>query len=162
MNPDGARNLALSLHGDQKYGPAPYSLHLDDVARVVREFGLGETFEIAAYLHDVLEDTHATSDLLMANGVSEDVIHLIEAVTGRGQNRKARNADAYRKLQAFPKAISLKLADRIANTRRAEVDAHDKLAMYFREYSSFRGALREHGGNVVMWDALDKLYGFRP
>lgn len=61
----------------------------------------------------------------------------------------------------FPAAISLKLADRMANTRRAEVDFRDKFSMYSREYPSFRGALRDFGGNWNLWDALDERYGWK-
>ena len=56
-----ARAFAIKAHGEQKYGDQPYSVHLDDVARRVRELGFTSVeHEIVAYLHDVLEYTEVS------------------------------------------------------------------------------------------------------
>ncbi len=158
MTPAAAREIALAAHGAQMYGSDPYHVHLDAVAGIVREFGLGEELECAAYLHDTLEDTPVTAAELTEVGVTEGVLGAVEAVTGRGPNRKARNADAYAKLAAYPLAINLKLCDRLANGRAALATAPDKLAMYRREYPAFRATLYPHGGSLELWVELDALF----
>lgn len=158
MTPAEAREIALVAHGNQMYGFEPYHVHLDAVASVVREFGLGDEMECAAYLHDVLEDTGVTAGELAEEGVNEKTLNAVEAVTGRGANRKARNADAYAKLAAYPTAINLKLCDRLANALAARATAPDKFAMYRREYPSFRAALYPHGGSPELWLKLDALF----
>jgi (p)ppGpp synthase/HD superfamily hydrolase len=53
-----AREFAIKAHGEQKYGEFPYSVHLDEVATIAKPYG--ESAEIVAYLHDVIEDTSVT------------------------------------------------------------------------------------------------------
>lgn len=60
-----AREFAIKAHGDQMYGRMPYSYHLDQVASKLRElehYGwyVPKEAYVAAYLHDVLEDTKVT------------------------------------------------------------------------------------------------------
>ena len=50
-----ARDFAIDAHGEQKYGARPYHVHLDAVAELASAYG--ETAQVVAYLHDVVEDT---------------------------------------------------------------------------------------------------------
>ena len=73
-----ARGLALEAHGEQQdLRGRPYGLHLAAVAGLVQP-GIQRA---AAWLHDVLEDTALTSDDLRRNGVPDQVVALVEAVT---------------------------------------------------------------------------------
>lgn len=146
-----ARAFALAAHGAQKYGDAPYVVHLEAVRAVLRDFGHDGPLGVAAWLHDTIEDTAATrADV--AREFGPEVAELVWAVTGEGENRKARNEAAYAKMRAIPLAVTLKLADRIANVE-ASASRPDKLEMYRAEFESFRAAL-EGLGEPAMWERL--------
>jgi hypothetical protein len=165
-----ARDLATRMHGDQKYDSdtAPYVVHLAAVRDAVIEFGFGyteeygEAYVVAAWLHDILEDTPCTDgEIIKLFG--EKVFLLVEPVTGRGNSRRERNEDAYKKMEQIPSAIPLKLADRICNMRASKITSLDKLfLMYQNEYPAFRKRL--YGPSIefaprtmMMWTELDKL-----
>jgi HD domain-containing protein len=78
------RDLAADLHGGQgdKAG-RPYIEHLERVVMILKtRWPDASKDEIAAaWLHDAIEDTEATPELLLAAGVSPEAIRIIEAVT---------------------------------------------------------------------------------
>lgn len=155
-----AREFAIDRHGEQRYGNDPYSRHLLDVTLVLDSFGyLCGNIAAAAWLHDTVEDT-GTTCAEIADEFGADVASLVWAVTGVGHNRKTRNADAYAKIQAYPLAAILKLADRIANVE-ASADVPGKLAMYRNEYPEFRRAL-DGLGSEPMWQRLERALGITP
>jgi hypothetical protein len=166
-----ARNFAIRAHGDQRYdsGNAPYLVHLAAVRDAVIEFGFasGDNFKTrdyvqAAWLHDVLEDTKQLAGTI-GEKFGETTFTFVWAVTGRGENRKARNEDAYRKMLENPSSIPVKLADRISNGRSSKLTSPDALfEMYKREYTKFK-ALLEPRSRVItgcepMWRELDKIF----
>ena len=61
-----ARALALSAHGDQRYGAEPYRVHLEHVEEVVRRYPHSAAMRAAAWLHDAVEDTSLTLDEVTA------------------------------------------------------------------------------------------------
>jgi len=146
-----ARTFAETRHGSQRYGADPYVLHLAAVREVLRAFGHDGELGVAAWLHDVLEDTATTRDeVRMLFG--DEVEALVWAVTGVGKDRKERNAAAYAKIRAKQRAATLKLADRIANAEASRARA-DKLAMYRAELPGFEEALAGLG-EEAMWKRL--------
>lgn len=155
-----AREYAERKHAGQKYGDQPYTVHLAAVRQVLRDFGVEDgPLAVAAWLHDVIEDTSMVWEDVAAL-FGEEVADLVEAVTGRGKNRRERVADAYRKIRACPyiAAAMLKVADRIANAE-ASKDNPRKLAMYRRERHSFRQALAGRLVPQEMWDRLEAALG---
>jgi (p)ppGpp synthase/HD superfamily hydrolase len=148
---EAARAFAEERHATQKYGDRPYLVHLSAVRDVLRSMGHGGPLAVAAWLHDVVEDTPTTKDEVCAR-FGADVAALVWAVTGVGANRSERNASAYAKIRATPDAATLKLADRIANVE-ASRGRPDKLAMYRGEWASFEAALRGFG-DERMWERL--------
>jgi (p)ppGpp synthase/HD superfamily hydrolase len=160
-----ARAAAEAAHGAQRYGDAPYVTHLDHVVEVVRRFVPGDhpgrlRLEIAAYLHDTLEDT-ALERAAVAAQFGEAVAALVHAVSdGPGRNRKERKARTYPRIRATgPEAVLLKLADRVANVEAAAARAPDKLAMYRKEWWGFYGALYDPapGPHQRLWEHLEGL-----
>ena len=157
-----AQGYARSAHKDQRYGLHPYNTHLEDVRRVLRDFGHGGALGIAAWLHDVVEDTDVTIDSIEAS-FGTPVAELVWAVTGVGSHRKERNQDAYRKILRRPRATILKLADRIANVEacaksnlRIELNLLDR---YRDEYFDFRFWLYDPASTtstLPMWERLEK------
>jgi (p)ppGpp synthase/HD superfamily hydrolase len=149
---DRARDFAVLAHGGQKYGTHPYGVHLAAVRKVLADFGHAGALAVAAWLHDTVEDTSATREQIEAE-FGPEVAALVWAVTGVGQNRKERVADAYAKMRALPEAITLKLADRIANSEASAKDNPKLLAMYRSELPTFEAALMPHG-DPRMWERL--------
>jgi guanosine-3',5'-bis(diphosphate) 3'-pyrophosphohydrolase len=147
-----ARAFAIERHREQRYGDAPYLVHLEAVRGVLHAFDHDDgPLAIAAWLHDTVEDTPTTRDEIESR-FGRQVAELVWAVTGVGENRKQRNADAYAKIRAHPRAAILKLADRIANVE-ASKSRPDKLAMYKSELASFEAAL-DGLGDPKMWERL--------
>jgi (p)ppGpp synthase/HD superfamily hydrolase len=150
-----AKFFASTKHGAQQYGGLPYTHHLAAVEAVLRHHGFGEDDEmlVAAWLHDVVEDTPTKAkDVVEMFG--ESVGALVVAVTNEeGANRKIRSALTYPKTRSLSRAVALKLADRIAN-----VEAGGKLVdMYRKEYDDFKRNLRTPGEWDAMWAHLDSL-----
>lgn len=147
-----ARRFALHHHGDQKYGDAPYGLHLEQVVRELRHHGVDSPpMLVAGWLHDVIEDTSATFDVVRAE-FGDRVAHLVWAVTGVGKNRRERTQNVHAKLLLYPDAIALKLADRLANVRAsAPGSSHRK--MYQSEWPAFHRPLYPKG-HAGLWASL--------
>lgn len=134
-----AYKLAMHFHGDQRYGDKPYEVHLQAVRDVLVEFGhKDDDILAAAWLHDIIEDTDCPARLV-AEKFGAEVMNMVWAVTGFGVNRKARAEDAYAKLEHNDRAVILKCADRIANTR-ASIGT-DKEQMYAKAFGGFIQAL---------------------
>lgn len=152
-----ARDFAVLVHGDQRYGDAPYVAHLAAVREVLHDVGINGDIAVAAWLHDVVEDTEVgVIDLDFGKHVGD----LVWAVTGVGANREARTACAYAKIPHVAGAIRLKLADRIANVEASADGRNPKmLALYKAEYPAFKAALcdAEAGLRAVraLWARLD-------
>ncbi|MGX1804470.1 HD domain-containing protein [Nocardia sp. NPDC055321] len=158
-----AVGFAVAAHGGQLYGGLPYVMHLAAVRGVLRDFGIAGDVGVAAWLHDVVEDTAVTVDEVRS-GFGDGVAELVWAVTGVGANRQARNADAYAKIGEWPEAVVLKLADRIANVE-AGSRGSSLWEMYRREHPAFKAALSVPSGLVGdretvtrMWARLDEQF----
>lgn len=163
---------AIEKHAGQQYGHAPYHVHLFDAVHVLRRFfdwdSLPQEIVDAVWLHDTIEDTSATKEEIeekFGNRVAE----LVFAVTNeKGENRKERHAKTYPKIRCTEDAITVKLADRIANIEQSI--SHDRygrppqkiFSMYVREWESFKAELRDRCDgegpvNALMWAYLDEL-----
>lgn len=141
----------------QLYGLLPYTHHLQDVERTLVRFGeIRSELLVAAWLHDIVEDTDVKLRDIEEN-FGEEVARLVAAVTSEeGPNRKVRNAITYPKIrEAGPDAIRLKLADRISNIE----NGGGSVKMYLREYPDFRLNLfrQDDRLNEVMWNVLDHI-----
>jgi (p)ppGpp synthase/HD superfamily hydrolase len=60
----------------------PYILHCLEVRRNVMKYE-DVDLEIGAVLHDVVEDTHYTLDMLRVEGYSERVVNIVDGLTRR-------------------------------------------------------------------------------
>jgi (p)ppGpp synthase/HD superfamily hydrolase len=152
-----ARDFAILHHGDQKYGTEPYVAHLDEVAAVLREMGADAVTMQAAYLHDLIEDVKDVTREILALEFSHEVADLVWAVSGEGANRRERVASVFPKLLACPRAVDLKLADRVVNGRRSRDNSPDKFRMYKKEHGAFFLQLN-HLGDPRLWAILAELF----
>ncbi|MEA5536795.1 HD domain-containing protein [Crocosphaera sp. XPORK-15E] len=159
-----AELMAIEAHQGQQYGNFLYHHHLQEVVNILIKFGgtLNNPeiapILIAAWLHDSLEDTSLTYDLIL-NKFGQEVADIVEAVTDeRGKNRKERKALTYIKTRQNEKAIILKLADRIANIRASQLDNPKKLKMYSKEQQDFEQALKAYSSSQLsqqLWKELE-------
>ena len=131
-----ARDYAVIQHARQTYGIHNYEFHLDEVYQLVCEAGLNDNFKIAAYLHDILEDTQTTKEELRDKFNSE-VAEMVYAVSGFGENRKSRTENIMQKLLDKTEYVDLKLADRIANMRNSQLNNPKLYNMYLKELPLF-------------------------
>jgi (p)ppGpp synthase/HD superfamily hydrolase len=180
-----ARAFAVLHHDDQKYGDDPYVAHLDATRQVACDFDLSERERVACFLHDIVEDVFKTSNAdcaaalsmflvdrdrfyelantsplyAMAKTFGPGVFAIVDCVTGRGPNRKARTRDIATKIRAWRQSVSMpladrndparvKLADRIANVesalRRAEESGDASYVnLYKKEWPEFRALMNE-------------------
>ncbi len=168
-----ARAFALRAHGEQRYGTVPYAVHLDAVVEILRRHGYASDDHLAAgYLHDVLEDTEATREMLAAFGAS--VVQAVAFCSDEpGETRKQRKRATYARMarqvvEGEPwvrLAVRVKVADRLANVmasagRNPAVPRSERLlALYRREHPTFAEALRVAGVCDGMWVELDALLG---
>lgn len=157
-----AQALAANAHAEQKYGEGPYTQHLEHVVSVLLRFGVrDEAMLVAGWLHDTVEDTDVTLEQIELM-FGKTVADLVYRVTNEdGKNRKERHEKTYPKIQASEDAITLKLADRIANVEASiEMNDEGKLKMYSKEYAGFRSKLYNRGSHSNMWRHLDFLIGY--
>lgn len=155
-----ARSLALSAHGDQRYGDAPYAVHLAAVVAVLERHGLTAPELLAAgWLHDSIEDTTLSRDEV-AGAVGERVAAIVDAVSdGPGESRAERKRRPYRLIPQTPGAVLIKLADRIANVAACVGRRPRKLAVYRGEHPGFRQQLHdpEDAAAAALWAELEGL-----
>jgi len=168
-----AREYALRMHGDQKYGEEPYSVHLEAVESVLIEFDHNHSvLRAAAWLHD-LEDVFSLETEEHRQRFEQEfkaqfsdyiggrwLFTIVEAVTTEpGKNRKERNRKTYPKIARQEDSIILKLADRIANARNSKANNAGLFAMYKKEYPEFKEALYTQSiVTQAMWEELDNLF----
>ena len=120
-----ARLFATAAHAavgqTRKYTGEPYVVHPIEVSELVASVGGTEAMVAAALLHDILEDTDVTVDLLEAEfgcEVADLVLWLTDVSTPEDGNRSTRKAlDRQHSAAAPAAAQTIKVADLISNTR---------------------------------------------
>lgn len=171
-----ALEFATQAHGDQTYGAdLSYSTHLVDVVVILNEFGYTEAageveMLVAAYLHDVVEDTEVTEEQV-AERFGVNVARMVRFCTDEpGHNRKTRKTNTYARCRAdlnkepwvYLRGSIVKLADRLANIRNCHAHRPDLLHMYWKEKDTFRQALKVSGVAEPMWAEYDRLLANKP
>ena len=158
-----ACRFAVEKHGDQMYGNVPYYYHLRAVVSTMQAFSIWDKRLLAAgYLHDVLEDTPVTKEEI-ASKFSPYIANIVDACTdGEGKNRAERKARPYQLIPTVPGAVTVKIADRLANviTTRIGANSNESLArMYAKEHASFSALYycidRDDRATGAMADILD-------
>jgi len=162
-----AKEVAFEIHRDAMYGDQPYSVHLDEVVTVMSRYGVREHDLLdAGYLHDSIEDTPTTKEDL-ERLVGPTVARIVDAVTdGKGKNREERKERPYRLIPKVYGALTVKLADRVANVEATIKNGKTGLfEMYKKEQPEFRRRLRAAPGKIEssperrMWNRLAELLG---
>jgi guanosine-3',5'-bis(diphosphate) 3'-pyrophosphohydrolase len=126
-----ARLFATAAHAAvgqlRKYTHEPYIVHPAEVAKIVRSVPHTEVMLAAAWLHDTVEDTGVSIELIRAEFGSEvsDLVGWLTDVSRPDHgNRAARKAvDRAHTAAAPAEAQTVKCADLCSNTR--SIAAHD-------------------------------------
>jgi GTP diphosphokinase / guanosine-3',5'-bis(diphosphate) 3'-diphosphatase len=159
---------AARMHeGQLRRSGDPYFIHPVSVADIIAELHLDTASVCAALLHDVVEDTPATSDDLKRE-FGQEITFLVEGVTKLGKltfgSREDREAESFRKmLLAMSRDIRVllvKLADRLDNMRtlhHMSVEAQERIS---RETLDVYAPLAGRLGIQWLKDELEDL-GFK-
>ena len=119
---DKARNFAIKYHEGQKYRGLPYIEHLRQVATfLILDLDIADVDAIAvAYLHDILEDTKCTAELLDRE-FNPGVTTIVRALT-RDSDETSEDY-MIRIHHAGRYAMAVKTADRVCNLKNLILDA---------------------------------------
>ena len=146
----------------------PYSFHLNMVAQVAKDFihllpqdhELREQVMLAAYGHDLIEDTRTSyNDVREVLGV--EAADIIYAVTNeKGKTRKERANDSYYEgIRNTPHATFVKLFDRIANVQYSKLTKSRMFEMYKKENENFISKLGAVNiDTTTLVDYLEELF----
>ena len=159
-----ARVFATAAHAAigqiRKYTFEPYIVHPAEVVSIVRTVTHTDEMLAAAWLHDTVEDTGVTIEMIRAEfgtGVAELVGWLTDVSRPEHGNRAHRKAlDRAHTAAAPADAQTIKLADLIANTR--SIMEHDEA--FAKTYLEEKRMLLEvmlHGDAILMAKAREQI-----
>ena len=159
-----AFEFAREAHSPQKRKSGePYIIHPVCVARIVaEELELGADPIIAAFLHDVVEDTHYTIDDIRER-FGDDVAFLVGVVTKEKKEKyiQSKQVDNYRQILASMqfdvRALLIKLADRLHNMRTLNSMRPDKQMKIAGETDYFYAPLANRLGLYHVKSELENL-----
>lgn len=125
-----ARDFAAQMHaGQYRIGGDPYITHPEAVADIVRGWGYGTDYQIAALFHDLLEDTPATGEQIEQLGGPE----VLEAVRRMTKESGYEMHSYIQAIRDHPIAFVVKGADRLHNLQCAVQAGENFRRRYVRE-----------------------------
>ena len=159
-----AFELAREAHAEQKRKSGePYIIHPIAVATIVAiELKLGANPVIAAFLHDVVEDTDYTMDDIRQR-FGDDVAFLVSVVTKKstGNYEISKQVDNYKQMlnsiHYDIRALLVKLADRLHNMRTLNSMRPDKQMKIAGETDFFYAPLANRLGLYNVKIELENL-----
>lgn len=131
---EAAYLFAAKLHeGQYRISEEPYIIHPIEVAKILADLKMDTHTIVAAFLHDILEDTDTEPEEIVKN-FGEDVLKLVQGVTKLGKyqfkSKEERQAENFRRMfiamAEDVRIIFLKLADRLHNMRTLNYMAANK------------------------------------
>jgi GTP pyrophosphokinase len=113
--------------GQTRSSGEPYLIHPLSVAHILADLKLDLTCIVAGLLHDVLEDTLTTREVLEAQ-FGKDIAHVVEGLTKIARisfnSKEQQQAESFRKMMLAMvddiRVVLVKLADRLHNMRTLE------------------------------------------
>ena len=159
-----AFEMAFEAHSrQQRKTGEPYIIHPIAVARIVaEELELGASAVIAAFLHDVVEDTPHTIEEIRER-FGEDVAFLVDVVTKRKktQDGQSKQVENFRQIMDSVhydiRALMVKLADRLHNMRTLSSMKPDKQMKIAGETDFFYAPLANRLGLYHVKSELENL-----
>ena len=126
--------FAKRLHeGQYRISEEPYIIHPVEVAKILLDLKVDSHTLMAAFLHDILEDTDTKPEEIEEQ-FGKDVLTLVQGVTKLGKlqfkSKEERQAENFRRLfiamASDIRIVFLKLADRLHNMRTLNFMAVNK------------------------------------
>lgn len=159
-----AYEFAKEAHKEQKRKTGePYIIHPVAVARIVaEELQLGTNPIIAAFLHDVVEDTPYTIEDIKKE-FGEDVAFLVDVVTKKGKDayQRSKQVDNYQQILDSVnydiRALLVKLSDRLHNMRTLDSMRSSKQMKIAGETDFFYAPLATRLGLYTIGQELENL-----
>lgn len=160
-----AYEYAQSKHAGQlRESGEPYITHPIAVAQILVELGMDTDTICAALLHDVVEDTDASLDVLKKN-FGQDVANLVDGVTKLNQvalfSREEQQAENIRKMLLFMskdiRVIIIKLSDRLHNMRTLGFRSEQKRREVSLETMNIFVPLANRLGIIKMKEELEDI-----
>lgn len=156
--------FAAEAHKDQKRNSGePYIFHPIAVARIAaEELELDTNTVIAAFLHDVVEDTDYTIEDVRAR-FGDDVAFLVDVVTKRKKDKyqNSKQIDNYKQILDSVhydiRALLVKLSDRLHNMRTLDSMRPDKQMKIAGETDFFYAPLAGRLGLYHVKSDLENL-----
>ncbi|MFM7775465.1 MAG: RelA/SpoT family protein [Actinomycetota bacterium] len=152
--------------GQLRKSGAPYITHPVAVAEILADLGLDPNTIAAALLHDTVEDTPYSAELLRKE-FGEEIANLVDGVTklDRLTYGPTAEAETVRKMVvAMAKDIRvlvIKLADRLHNARTWQYVSPESSARKSRETLDIYAPLAHRlGMNAVKWELEDLSFKF--
>lgn len=143
----------------RKYTGEPYIVHPEAVVQLLRQVGAHDTLLAAAWLHDVVEDTQVTNDMIrkfFGSRVAQYVMEVTDVSKPEDGNRAVRKAmDREHLAKASPAGQTLKLADMICNLIDISNQDPDFAKVYVREMTQLLENLQS--GNKFLFDSAINL-----
>jgi guanosine-3',5'-bis(diphosphate) 3'-pyrophosphohydrolase len=169
LNPEKlskAYDFAIKAHINQKrYSGDPYSIHPIAVANILTELRLDSATITTGLLHDTIEDTYATYELIKTE-FGEEVADLVNGVTKISvfENQAVNNSKAenFRKLILATskdiRVLLVKIADRLHNMRTinaiTKIEKKERIA---KETMEIYAPLADRMGMHRIRDELEDL-----
>jgi GTP diphosphokinase / guanosine-3',5'-bis(diphosphate) 3'-diphosphatase len=161
-----AYNFALEAHKNQKrVSGLPYIVHPIAVADILVELKLDSATIITGLLHDTIEDTKATYDVVLKEFGKEvaDLVHGVTKISAL-EEKAAENSQAenFRKLILATskdiRVLLVKLADRLHNMRTINAfSSEDKKKRIAKETMEIYAPLADRMGINSIRDELEDL-----
>ena len=161
-----AYNFAIEAHKNQKrISGAPYVVHPVAVADILAGLKLDSATIITGLLHDTIEDTKTTYDVVLKE-FGKEVADLVDGVTKISalEEKAADNSQAenFRKLILATskdiRVLLVKLADRLHNMRTSSAfKSENKKKRIAKETMEIYAPLAERMGMNLIRDELEDL-----
>ena len=161
--------MANEKHKDQKRSSGePYIIHPLNVAYILADIGLDESTISAALLHDVVEDTDVTDEVLrkeFGNEIADMVAGVTKLSNIQFASVEEQQAEDYRKMfLAMGKdirVILIKLADRLHNMRTLKYLKRDRQIANAKETMDLYAPLANRLGLYSLkWELEDLSFKY--
>ena len=159
-----AFELAAESHSAQtRKDGSPYVTHVIAAAEIIAEMGLDEDSVVAALLHDTIEDTPVTYEMIVKQ-FGPEVADIVEGVTKLTRvnytSREEEQMENMRKmLMAMSKdirVILIKLADRLHNMRTMDYQTPEKQRIKSLETMEIYAPIAHRlGMQAIKWELED-------
>lgn len=144
----------------RRYTNEPYIVHPIEVAEIVSGVkGATQQMIAAAYLHDVVEDTQVSLDVIEGS-FGKTVARYVDQLTDvskpdDGNRAERKRIDLEHTANASPQAKTIKLADLISNTGSIVRHSPSFAKVYLKEKAALLEVLTE--GDAELWERAKRI-----